>query len=213
MCLSLQGVLSHLPRPGRVILAKDHPSSVKKSRDIAAPTFGWLVCRSGRRKETCMGRVEEAVRSEIMRLVRRELRGVVLPLGKEVRQLRRGLGRLTKSVAGLERVVAAQVREAEARRDRLEVSEEEAKTARLSARLIRALRTRLGISQGQLAVLVGVSTRAVTKWEQGMISPRGQNRATLVALRKLGRRDARRMLEQKGVAVPSKGRGRRAKGR
>jgi DNA-binding transcriptional regulator YiaG len=160
-----------------------------------------------------MGRVEEAVRSEIMRLVRKELRSVVLPLGKEVRQLKRGMGRLTKSVARLERVVAAQVREAEARRDRLEVSEEEVRAARLSARLIRALRTRLGISQGQLAVLVGVSTSAVTKWEQGMISPRGQNRATLVALRKLGRRDARRMLEEKGMAVPSKGRGRRAKGR
>jgi DNA-binding transcriptional regulator YiaG len=159
-----------------------------------------------------MGRVEEAVRSEIMRLVRRELRSVVLPLGKEVRQLKRGMGWLNKSVAGLERVVAAQVREAEARRDRLEVSEEEARTARLSGRLIRALRTRLGISQGQLAVLVGVSTGAVTQWEQGMISPRGQHRATLVALRKLGRRDARRMLEQKGVAVPSKRRPRRSKG-
>ena len=160
-----------------------------------------------------MGRLEEAVRSEIMRLVRKELRSVVLPLGKEVRQLKRGMGRLNKTVAGLERVVAAQVREAEARRDRLEVSEEEARTARLSARLIRALRTRLGISQGQLAVLVGVSAGAVTQWEQGMISPRGQNRATLVALRKLGRRDVRRMLEQKGVALPSKGRGRRARGR
>ena len=159
-----------------------------------------------------MGRVEEAVRSEIMRLMRKELRSVVLPLGKEVRQLKRGMGWLNKSVAGLERVVAAQVREAEARRDRLEVSEEEARTARLSGRLIRALRTRLGISQGQLAVLVGVSTGAVTQWEQGMISPRGQHRATLVALRKLGRRDARRMLEQKTAAVPSKRRPRRGKG-
>jgi DNA-binding transcriptional regulator YiaG len=159
-----------------------------------------------------MGRVEEAVRSEIMRLVRKELRSVVLPLGKEVRQLKRGMGQLTRSVAGLERVMAAQVREAEARKDRLEVSEEEARTARLSGRLIRALRTRLGISQGQLAVLVGVSTGAVAQWEQGMISPRGQHRAKLVALRKLGRRDARRMLEQKTASLPSKRRPRRGKG-
>ena len=159
-----------------------------------------------------MGRVEEAVRSEIMRLMRKELRSVVLPLGKEVRQLKRGMGQLNKSVARLERVVAAQVREAEARKALLEVPEEEAKRARLSANLIRALRTRLGITQGQLAVLVGVSAGAVTQWEQGMISPRGQHRATLVALRKFGRRDARRMLEQKGVAVPSKRRPGRSKG-
>jgi len=148
-----------------------------------------------------MGKVEEAVRSEIMRLVRRELRGVVVPLARDVRQLKRSMGRLSKSVARLERVVAAQVREAEAGRDRLGASEEEAKTARLSAGLIRKLRTRLGITQGQLAVLVGVSPGAVAQWEQGMISPRGQNRASLVALRKLGRRDVRRMLEQKSEAV------------
>jgi len=159
-----------------------------------------------------MGKVEDAVRAEIMRLVRKELRSVLVPLGKEVRQLKRGLGRVSKSVARLERVVAAQVREAEASKARLEVPEEEAKRARLSANLIRKLRTRLGIAQGQLAVLVGVSAGAVAQWEQGMISPRGQNRATLVALRKIGRRDARRMLEQKGVAVPSKGRSRRARG-
>ena len=159
-----------------------------------------------------MGRVEEAVRSEIMRLMRKELRSVVLPLGKEVRQLKRGMGQLNKSVARLERVVAAQVREAEARKARLEVPEEEAKRARLSANLIRKLRTRLAITQGQLAVLVGVSPGAVTQWEQGMISPRGQNRAALVALRRLGRREVRRMLERKGMAVPSKRRSRRARG-
>lgn len=160
-----------------------------------------------------MGKVEEAVRSEIMRLVRRELRGVVLPLGREVRQLKRGLGRVSKSVARLERVAAAQVREAEASKARLEVPEEEAKRARLSAGLIRKLRTRLGITQGQLAVLVGVSPGAVTQWEMGVISPRGQNRAALVALRRLGRREVRRMLEHKGMAVPSKGRGRPGRGR
>ena len=159
-----------------------------------------------------MGKVEEAVRSEIMRLVRKELQGVVVPLARDVRELKRSMGRLSKSVARLERVVAAQVREAEAGRDRLEVSAEEAKTARLSAGLIRKLRTRLEITQSQLAVLVGVSPGAVGQWEQGVISPRGQNRATLVALRKLGRRDARRMLEQKGVAVPSKRQPRKSKG-
>ena len=160
-----------------------------------------------------MGKVEDAVRAEIMRLMRREMRNVVLPLGRDVRQLKRGLGGVSKSVARLERVLAGQVREGEARKGRLEVSEEEARKARMSAGLIRKLRTRLGITQGQLGVLVGVSPGAVTQWEMGVMSPRGQNRATLVALRKLGRRDVTRMLEQKGPAAPGKGRGRRARGR
>jgi len=158
-----------------------------------------------------MGKFEDAVRSEIMRLLRKELRGVVLPLGRDVRQLKRGLGRMTKSVARLDRVVAVQVREAEARKGRLEVPEEEAKSARLSAGLIRKLRTRLGLTQGQVAALLGVSSGAVTQWETGVISPRDRNRAALVALRKLGRRDVKRMLEQKGAAAPGQRARRRAK--
>jgi putative transcriptional regulator len=152
-----------------------------------------------------MGKVEEALRSEVIRLVRRELRNVVVPLGRQVRELRRRMGPVTRAVARLERLAAVQEREIRARRERLEVSEEDATRARLSAGLIRKLRLRLGVSQSQLAALVGVSTTAVTQWERGAITPRGQNRAALVALRRVGRRDVRRMLEQKGLAAPRRG--------
>ena len=157
-----------------------------------------------------MGKVEDAVRSEIMRLVRKELRAVVTPLGREVRDLKRGMGRVTRAVATLERTVGGLAKEAAERKGRLEGSEEEVRQSRMSGGLIKKLRARLGITQTELAALVGVSPGAVTQWETGVISPRGQNRAALVALRKLGRRDVVRLLEQKGVAPSRRRRARRA---
>jgi DNA-binding transcriptional regulator YiaG len=76
------------------------------------------------------------------------------------------------------------------------VSQEETKTARLSPRLVQSLRQRLGLSQVALARLVGVNAPAVAHWEAGESTPTGQSRVTLVALRKMRKR------EVKGVATP-----------
>ena len=74
------------------------------------------------------------------------------------------------------------------------MSDEEAKAARLSPRLILSLRKRLGLSQAGLASLLTVSPPAVAHWEAGESMPAGPNRATLIALRKVGRREAKDML-------------------
>ena len=70
----------------------------------------------------------------------------------------------------------------------------EVEKARFSPRLVKTLRTRLDLSQADLAKLVGVSSSAVATWEQGRSRPTGARRAAIVALRKLGRRDVKRML-------------------
>src|SRR5215813_13811153 len=62
------------------------------------------------------------------------------------------------------------------------VSEEDAKAARLSPRLIESLRRRLGLSQ-----------TAVALWVAGDSMPTGQNRITLVALRRVGKRDVKEL--------------------
>src|SRR6266704_1754572 len=76
-------------------------------------------------------------------------------------------------------------------------SEDESKAARLSPRLVQSLRRRLGLSQMALARLVGVSAPAVTHWEAGNATPRGQNRAALVGLRKVGKREAKVLLARR----------------
>ena len=151
-----------------------------------------------------MGKLEQALRSTVLRLIRRELRASVVPLSREVRQLRRTVSPLRRTVSALEKLTAEQARRAQAETAQLHASEEEVKKARLSPTLIRSLRARLGVTQGQLASLVGVSVGAVTGWENGRIAPRGRNRTALVALRKLRRTDAKQLLTERGTAPSSK---------
>jgi DNA-binding transcriptional regulator YiaG len=142
-----------------------------------------------------MGKIETTLKEEITRLSRKELRAAVTPLAKEVRQLRRRVVQLENTVAVLDRE-AAKRRKADARaKGALSVPEEEVKAARISAEWVQNLRMRLNVSQEELAKLSGVSVSAVRSWEYGISLPRGARREALVALRKLGRRDVKRMLE------------------
>ena len=67
--------------------------------------------------------------------------------------------------------------------------------ARLSPRLIRSGRARLGLSRDGFAKLIGVSAGAVVAWEGGRSKPRDAARKALIAVRKLGKREARWRLE------------------
>jgi len=66
----------------------------------------------------------------------------------------------------------------------------------MTPKLIRSLRSRLGISQAELAKLVGVSTVAVGQWESGRARPRAESKARIAALRSVGRREVRRLLAE-----------------
>jgi DNA-binding transcriptional regulator YiaG len=151
-----------------------------------------------------MARIEAAIKEAIARGARRHIRQVVAPLRRETRRLRGLVRQLRADVAALRA-------RSETQAARPQVSEAEARAARLSPRLIRTLRARLALTQAQVARLVGVSGAAVVQWERGRSSPAGANRAKLVALRRIGRREARRLLA--GLAESKQGRVRRSRRR
>jgi DNA-binding transcriptional regulator YiaG len=70
----------------------------------------------------------------------------------------------------------------------------------MSGGLIRRLRHRLGITQMQLSHLLGVARGTVALWETDKIRPTGKNRAALVGLRRVGRRDVAKMLDARRAA-------------
>lgn len=164
-----------------------------------------------------MAKIETAIRDAIARGARKQVRGVAVPLRREVRRLREAVRALRAGLAAVQAAAAQWRRLAGARAWQAEVSERESEAARLSPRLIRKLRTRLGLSQVQVARLVGVSATAVVQWERGRSAPAGPNRRTLVGLRRLGRRDARQLLAgMEAAASPARkapGRARRNKRR
>jgi len=86
----------------------------------------------------------------------------------------------------------------------LEAAPEEVKVSRFSPRLIRSLRGHLGITQKELAGLTGVTVGAVHLWESGQFKPSEKKKAVMVALRKLGRREVRKLLEKKSAGTVKK---------
>lgn len=142
-----------------------------------------------------MGKIEGIIKSEIVRLAKREMRKVTTPLKKDVWTLKSAVSQLRKTVLDLERFIALQRKEWE-KKPPLKAAPEEVETSRLSPRLIRSLRKRLRLSQRDLARLAGVTPLAVYQWESGVFKPKKEKRGVLVALRKLGRRDAKKLLDE-----------------
>ena len=151
-----------------------------------------------------MGKIESVMKSEIVRIAQRQLRATCAPLAKDVRQLKRTVSHLRKVVGSLARVAAAYAEQVRTQKSALQADEEEVKGARISGKLIQKLRKRLGLSQEQLALLIGVSGTAVTFWETGRTRPGAEKKAALVALRKLGKREVREILAQKAPAKSKK---------
>jgi DNA-binding transcriptional regulator YiaG len=144
-----------------------------------------------------MGKMEQIIKSEIIRLAKKQVRTTCLPLAREVRQLKRVVSELRKTVRPLKVLGAELQTQKAAALSRLQAAPEEVQAARLSPLLIKKLRNRLGISQGDMATLIGVSGAAVASWEQGKSKPKGRNKEALVALRKLGKREVKPLLADK----------------
>ena len=151
-----------------------------------------------------MPKIEAAIKDAITRGAGRQIRLVAKPLRREVRRLRQILGQLRQDVKVLRRVATQWQRAIHTTRWTPQVSEAEAKAARLSPRLIQKRRKRLGLSQTALSQLVGVNRATVARWELGRSAPSGQHRAALVALRKVGRRDVKHLLARTRKQGPAR---------
>jgi len=143
-----------------------------------------------------MGKMETVLKAEITRLSRRETKGLLAKHVEELRRLRKRIVALERELKVLKAARAQEQAKRKVTTAATSVAAEAASTIRLSPRLIRSLRNRLGISQAELAKLVGVSTVAVGSWESGKSKPRTDSKARIAALRTLGRREARRLLAE-----------------
>src|SRR5713101_2153431 len=133
-------------------------------RTIVTPVRLWLDrCLSFTRRRS-LAKLETVIKEAIARGARRQVRVVVMPFRREVVRLRKKVADLQATVTTLRRSANGWKRLMEASPAIPQVSEENAKTARLSPRLIESLRRRLGLTQMALARLVGVSAAAVAHW-------------------------------------------------
>jgi DNA-binding transcriptional regulator YiaG len=146
-----------------------------------------------------MGKMESTIKSEVQRLAKREIHMTLAPLAQDIRLLKNKVSQLKKIVLRLERSITHQQKVLRKREIQLEASPEEVKASRFSPQLILSLRKKLAISQKELAVLAGVSLGTAHLWEAGKFKPKEEKKRVLVALRKLGRREVRRLLDEKSA--------------
>ena len=142
-----------------------------------------------------MGKIDSTIKAEIQRMAKHEVRVVFRPLRKEVWGMRIKLSNLLKGFATLNRS-AKEITKAKSAEPKLVASAEEVKASRFTPERIRRLRMKLGISQRELGILVRASLGAVASWEKGKFKPQGEKKAALVALRKVKKRDVKKMLAE-----------------
>jgi len=135
-----------------------------------------------------------ALKDEIRRLARKEIKAQTGRTARVVTQYRREIALLKRRQRELERTLAhleAQSRNAQPTPAPAELNGD----ARFSARSVKAQRRRTGLSAADYAKLVGVSPLTIYHWEHNKARPRREQFASLVALRGLGKREAHAKLK------------------
>lgn len=156
-----------------------------------------------------MPNIAALLKSEIARVSRREIRKEVQPLRKAAAAHRREIAALKRTITALERRARTLANSAPAL-DGGSVATNKTPTRFVAKGLI-SLRKRLGLSAAELARLLGVSMQSVYNWQHKKTTPRKEQVATIVALRRIGRKEARQRLESARATTRKDGKGSRSK--
>jgi DNA-binding transcriptional regulator YiaG len=130
-----------------------------------------------------------ALKQEICRLARREIKAQATPTRQAIVQYRHEIARLKR-----------QIRDQQRRMDLLEMKRKARETGesgnglmtglRFSSRSVKAQRRRLGLSAEEYGKLIGVSGLTIYNWEHGRTRPRAAQFETLTAIRGISRTEA-----------------------
>jgi DNA-binding XRE family transcriptional regulator len=140
-----------------------------------------------------MPNLASTLKSEITRLAKREIRSEIAGLQKASAAHRRHIAELKRQLADLQRQAAQLAKRSRAAQSAPAPAPEK-DSSRFQARGLRSLRARLGLSQADMAKLLGVSALSIYNWEGGKSVPRRESLAAIVALRGIGKREARARL-------------------
>lgn len=132
-----------------------------------------------------MPSIQEILKSEIVRLARKEMKRELVQVRKQLTSHRATLAALKRQIVEVERLAKHRSRAAPA------APSTPSKTgSRFSAKGLKSLRTSLGLSAADMGRLAGVSGQSIYNYESGVTRPRPQQLAALQALRGLGKRAA-----------------------
>lgn len=136
-----------------------------------------------------------ALKSEIARVSRKELKTETQQIRKATTQYRTNIAALKRRVADLERLVGRLTKGTASKATAQQAEEEGGTKQRFSAKGFAAQRKRLGLTATDMAKLLGVSALSIYNWETGKTKPRASALFAIVALRSLGKKAVAAQLE------------------
>jgi DNA-binding transcriptional regulator YiaG len=162
--------------------------------DVAGPYAGFVFASIRSRKGTAaMPNFAAALKQEITRLARKEVKAHIATTKRAAVQHRREIAMLKRQIRLQDRRIASmqiQATQAAGAKSPTETAE----PRRFSIRSVKAQRRRLKLSAAQFGKLIGVTAQAIYNWEQGKARPRKSQFEALVAIRTIGRREALKRL-------------------
>jgi DNA-binding transcriptional regulator YiaG len=151
-----------------------------------------------------MPNLSQAIKEEIVRLSRKEVKAAVNPVKKANFTLKLTVAELKRQVAALEKVNKDLLKTVKPAAE--QVAPEEIEKARFTAGTIKKLREKLGASQESFAQFLGVSGNTVYNLEHksGRLRLRSGTLAGLVKAKKLGKREYLKIAELQGPGEKGK---------
>ena len=140
-----------------------------------------------------MTSIANVLKAEITRLARKEVRALVEPLRKANARHRHEIAGLKRQLSEHQRLIATLRRTGG--KAPAAPTDTETTTARFSAKGLKSLRAKLGLSAADFGTLIGVSGQSVYHWESGKTTPRASQRTAIAGVRSLGKRAARDRLD------------------
>ena len=137
-----------------------------------------------------MPNLASVIKEEITRLARKEMKTQIDPLRKASANQRREIAELKRQIADLGRQVKAASKTPKAAPEASSTG-----NTRFSSKGLRTMRKRLGLSAAEFGLLAGASAQSIYNWEADKALPREAQRAALVSLRTLGKKEATARLE------------------
>ena len=144
-----------------------------------------------------MPNLAQSLKAEITRISRREIKLSITPVHRANVTLKKTIAELKRRIAALESGnEGLSVSRQNLVRELPDVSQESADTIRITAKSIRALREKLGLSQDSFAKLLDISRQNVFVMEhkQGKLKVRKATLSNLLAIKGIGKREARARL-------------------
>ena len=145
--------------------------------------------------------LNKPIREEITRLTRKELKDALQNQKKTNIALKKSLAAVKAECAELSREVKAIQKllpKATSVEKAPEVADDKLKRFRPTSKMVKQLRAKLGLSQENFGKLLNVSLSCVRAWErkEGPLQLRGETKASLFAIRTLGKREAQARLSE-----------------